>query len=195
MSIVRDHDAQIIRNIRSKALESQFKDVQYYSFNDVQGGQYGSNVINYNTSQLQSNTRGVVLSEACLVIPDKISVTHYGATQNAPYAYSLGIKNGHQFVIDSLIASINNVNLVQNTKNECMLMHAKMMCLRDQQSVDTMGDMLGFIPDSSSCAYSSTAGEWNNNIGGTGQMVLSGATVTGLTAGSPFQVSNKKYYL
>lgn len=185
--LISDADAIFLENIKPKKLPRTFKFQKWNVYNDSNNNSYSGNQLNFSPGALQNGNEAQLLSESFLLIPQELRITHYGATDSPPFAYAATVKSSHALVVDNIQFMMGGVTLQQNCQNECILRNMKMLISHDPQSVRVEGPSIGFIPDSASEVFSSTAGPSNNDLGGTGAWILSKlSAANGITgAGSP----------
>lgn len=151
--------------------EIPVKSVQRYEITDSNLGNYSAGQLKFNLNQLATSSSYIDWKKSHLVIPITMSVTStvangiLGANALTPYLATL--KNSFTSLIDSIVFSINNTEVVSKTGSLANIpMHFKLMTAFDQNDVTALGASMGFVPDSvESFTYSPARGELNNALG------------------------------
>ena len=155
----------------SQAFEIPIKSVQRYEITDSNLGNYSSGQLKFNLNQLATSSSYIDWKKSHLVIPITLSVSSslaagiMGAHRMTQLTATL--KNSFTTLIDSIVLSINNTEVVSKTGSLSNIpMHFKLLTSWDANDVAALGASMGFFPDSSeSFTYDATRGELNNQTG------------------------------
>jgi hypothetical protein len=139
-----------------ESTSSPFVNKSWISILDNMSGQYGSNQILLDTSQLSNSNKYFSYRESYLAVPMLLTcatttlatavgfVPNTGAT-SADYA--LGLKNWFGNIIHSLQVEYNGVTVIQQTPFVNMWNSFKLVTSLSWEDVETQGASIGFYPD------------------------------------------------
>lgn len=169
----------------SQEFEIPIKSVQRYEVTDSNLGNYSAGQLKFNLNQLATSSSYIDWKKSHLVIPITLSIASSAANgilgANQMTQYFATLKNSFTSLIDSIVFSVNNTEVVSKTGSLMNIpLHFKLMTTWDGNDVAALGSSMGFYPDSSeSFTYSAARGELNNSIGN----ALDFSTRTGANAG------------
>jgi len=168
------YDTEIFeRSVEGSAdFEIPVKSVQRYEVTDSNLGNYSSGQVKFNLNQLATSSSYIDWKKSHLVIPVNLSVASnvptglVGNTQLSHYYATL--KSSFTSLIDSIVLSINNTEVVSKLGNlNNIPMYFNLMTSFDKNDVDVLGASMGFVPDSvESFKWTDARGELNNQLGG-----------------------------
>jgi hypothetical protein len=152
----------------SSEFQIPIKSVQRYEIQDSNNLNYSSGQVRFNLNQLATSASYIDWKKSHLILPITLNTTSaagngiLGTNQVAHYYATL--KNSFTSLIDSLVLSINNVEVVSKTGSLLNIpLHFNLMTSWDQNDVNALGSSVGFYPDdSSSLRWDATRGELNN---------------------------------
>lgn len=155
----------------SEPFQIPIKNIQRYEIQDSNLGNYSSGQVKFNLNQLATSSSYIDWKKSHMVLPITLNVnspatggikadaqlTHFYAT----------LKNSFTSLIDSLVLSINNVEVVSKTGNLLNIpIHFNLMTSWDRNDVESLGSSIGFYPDSvESFRWDAARGELNNAMG------------------------------
>jgi hypothetical protein len=167
------YDTEIFeRSVEGSAdFEIPVKSVQRYEVTDSNLGNYSSGQVKFNLNQLATSSSYIDWKKSHLVIPVTLSVASTavnGLVGSSAYShYYATLKSSFTTLIDSLVLSINNTEVVSKTGSLLNIpMYFNLLTSFDKNDVDVLGASMGFIPDSvESFKWSAVRGELNNQLG------------------------------
>ena len=151
-----------------------FSSKQWLYILDQNGGSYNSGFIQFDGSALANNSNYLNWSEAYFSIPVVVAVTNTGGIGAAPNAAGTGndwfaaLKNGYFQLINSMSCKLGGKDMLNLTPYLNQFVNYKLLTKFSTNDLQTLGDTLGFWPDTaSSCNYdtqvATTNGSQNNN--------------------------------
>jgi hypothetical protein len=140
----------------TESVVSPFVKKDWISILDNMSGQYGSNQILLDTSQLSNSNKYMSYREAYLAVPMLLTVatttlaTAAGfvpATAATSADYAVGLKSWFGNIIHSLQVEYNGVTIIQQTPFANMWNSFKLLTSLSWEDVATQGASIGFYPD------------------------------------------------
>lgn len=182
---------------QSEVPPSFFVKKDYLSILDNSNGNYSSNQLVIDTSQLSNSNKWISYREGFLLMPLLLSMTSpistYAVAQNIDFSVSL--KNWYGTIIHSISLDLQGSTIIQQTPFQSLWNCFKLLTTLSYQSLITEGPTLGFYPDTST--------SWRFNaattvIGGNGTCNNSNffvsPVITGAVATVPRDAFNKGFY-
>ena len=182
---------------QSESAPSFFVKKDYLSILDNSNGNYSSNQLVIDTSQLSNSNKWLNYREGYLVMPLLVSMTSavstYVVAQN--FDYSVSLKNWYGTVIHSISLDLQGSTIIQQTPFQSLWNCFKLLTTLSYQSIVTEGPTLGFYPDTST---SWTFNAATATIGGNGTCNNSNffvsPVIVGAVATIPRENFNKGFY-
>lgn len=173
MSNAYDHEVFERTLTDSEEFTIPIKSVQRYEVNDLNMGSYASSQIKFSLQQLATSSSYIDWKKSHLVIPLTLRVQSSIANgilgQNQMAAFYATLKSSFTSILDSLVVSINNVEVVSRQGSLANIpMYFNLLTQFERADVEATGSSFGFFPDSvESYSYSGVGGEVNSSLGNT----------------------------
>jgi len=181
----------------SEVPPSFFVKKDYLSILDNSNGNYSSNQLVIDTSQLSNSNKWISYREAFLLMPILLSMTSpistYAVAQNIDFSVSL--KNWYGTIIHSITLDLQGSTIIQQTPFQSLWNCFKLLTTLSYQSLITEGPTIGFYPDTSTSWRFNAA---TTTIGGNGTCNNSNFFVAPIIVGAvatvPRDAFNKGFY-
>lgn len=183
MSNAYDHEVFERTLTDSEEFTMPIKSIQRYEVNDLNMGSYASSQIKFSLAQLATSSSYIDWKKSQLVIPLTLrvqsSVANGILAQNQMAGFYATLKSSFTSILDSLVVSINNVEVVSRQGSLANIpMYFNLLTQFERADIEATGASFGFFPDSvESYSYTPAGlGEANAGIGATLSASLNPAT-------------------
>ena len=177
----------------SEVPPSFFVKKDYLSILDNSNGNYSSNQLVIDTSQLSNSNKWISYREGYLLMPLLLSMTSpasvtYVVGQNIDFGVSL--KNWYGTIIHSISLDLQGSTIIQQTPFQSLWNCFRLLTTLSYQSLITEGPTLGFYPDTSTSWRFNGAGA---TIGGNGTCNNSNFFIAPVVVGAVATISRDRF--